>query len=435
MATDPIRTILAGAFRPTGYGAAFACPIKHVAIEPSLAGQEADLLHAVGLSGSLALVADPRTFEALGRRICRALPAARAIVLEAPKADEAAAVDLMDRTRHASALIAVGSGTLNDLCKYVSHRRGQAYAVFATAPSMNGYTTTTASLTRRGEKLSLPASPPVGAFFDLEILARAPLRMIRAGIGDSLCRSTAQVDWLLSHHLLGTPYMAAPFAIQADDEEALLARTGELLRGDLDAMRALVRLLVLGGLGMLIAGGSQPGSQGEHLISHYIDMFHRPHPGTLHGEQVGVATWTMAGLQRNILTLEEAPVLRPTVVDSSLMAKRYGPLAASCRRALAAKALSTARAGAMNERLRQRWPSLRADLVAATLPVDRLAAAFAAAGVASDPAAHGIDCAAYRQAVRHARDLRDRYTMLDFAADSARLDSFIDQAGSIRNGR
>ena len=32
------------------------------------------------------------------------------------------------------ALIAIGSGTINDLCKYASAQDGKPYAVFATAP-------------------------------------------------------------------------------------------------------------------------------------------------------------------------------------------------------------------------------------------------------------------------------------------------------------
>ena len=51
-----------------------------------------------------------------------------------------------------------------------------------------------------------PAHAPTGVFFDLAVLAAAPARMMRAGLGDTVCRTTAQVDWLLSHLLLDTAY-------------------------------------------------------------------------------------------------------------------------------------------------------------------------------------------------------------------------------------
>ena len=105
-------------------------------------------------------------------------------------------------------LIAVGSGTINDLCKYASALDGKPYAVFATAPSMNGYTSVNAAITVEGHKKSLPAQAAAGVFFDLEVLAAAPVRLIRAGLGDSVCRCTAQADWLLAHLLLGRPYRA-----------------------------------------------------------------------------------------------------------------------------------------------------------------------------------------------------------------------------------
>ena len=165
---------------------------------------------------------------------------------------------------------------------------GKRYAVFATAPSMNGYTSQNAAITVDGHKMSLPAVSPAGVFIDLAVLSAAPARMIRAGLGDSLCRPTAQADWLLSHHVLRN------------------ARTGErrlrcwrktsrrcsmhprcCCAGDLDAMRALARTLVLSGLGMTICGGSYPASQGEHLISHYIDMFAPAEPPRLSPRRAG----------------------------------------------------------------------------------------------------------------------------------------------------
>ena len=50
-------------------------------------------------------------------------------------------------TAGADAVIAIGSGTINDLCKYASAADRKPYAVFATAPSMNGYTSLNAAIT------------------------------------------------------------------------------------------------------------------------------------------------------------------------------------------------------------------------------------------------------------------------------------------------
>ena len=253
------------------------------------------------------MVADETTFEVLGRRVHDALPGADLVVLDHPKADEKTADQLQARVAGADALIAVGSGTINDLCKFVTHRTKRHCAVFATAPSMDGYVTTTVSITRDQFKASLPAHAPRGVFFDLEVLRHAPPRMILSGFGDTICRSTAQVDWLLSHLLLDTVYAETPYRLMAADEPLLYRAAAGIGTGDPDALLRLTRLLILSGLGVLVTNTSHCGSMGEHGISHYIDMLARPHPGTLHGQQVGVGTWTMGRLQARMLASETPP--------------------------------------------------------------------------------------------------------------------------------
>ena len=172
--------------------------------------------------------------------------------------------------------------------KYAAATDGKPYVVFATAPSMNGYTSMNAAITVAGHKKTLPAAGAARRVHRPRRLCRGPAADDPVGARRFPCRSTAQADWLLSRHLRGTPYRDAPFALLAADEAALLDAPEALLGGDLDAMRVLARTLVLSGLGMTICGGSYPASQGEHLISHYIDMFAPAGRAEyFHGEQVG----------------------------------------------------------------------------------------------------------------------------------------------------
>lgn len=93
---------------------------------------------------------------------------------------------------------------------------GREYRVFATAPSMNGYTSTTASITLdSGLKTTRLDHAAEGVFLDIEVSAGAPQYRIAAGFGDSLCRSTAQIDWYFSHMLLGTEYATSASVLQA----------------------------------------------------------------------------------------------------------------------------------------------------------------------------------------------------------------------------
>ncbi|MEM9439459.1 MAG: iron-containing alcohol dehydrogenase [Pseudomonadota bacterium] len=427
MTGDIIHRLISDRFRLPETGKIFPCPIDSIAIEPSLDGFESELLKRLRFPSSLAIICDANTRDALGARIAAAVPSAKLVVIATPKADLEAVDQLVDATRHQDAMVAVGSGTLNDIVKYASFRRDAPYAVFATAPSMNGYVTATASISRGGEKLSLPAAPPKGAFFDLKVLADAPFRLIQAGVGDSLCRSTAEVDWYLSHLVRGTTVLETPFAIQKEEEAKLLQNLHRLKQDDLTSIKSLVKLLVLGGLGMLIAKSSQPGSQGEHLISHYIDMLCRPHPGSLHGEQVGLTTRTMARLQHFVLNREQAPVLKETTLDVVGMQRRFGTLSPAIEAEFRAKALQGRHLCNVNERLSTDWTSIRDTLKMKALPLLPLESGLNSVGLTDAPGDLGIDIAFYRDAVVHARELRNRFTMLDIAADSGLLEPYLDQ--------
>jgi glycerol-1-phosphate dehydrogenase [NAD(P)+] len=423
-----IEELVAGRWRDPSSGRAARLGTRAIVIERSLDGAEAALLAPLALGERLAVVSDRNTYDALGARVARALAgiaAVETVVLEAPRADLATVEALRARAAAATALVAVGSGTLNDLCKYLAYQSGRPYVVFATAPSMNGYLTGTASLAQGGLKASLPARPPLAALFELDVLRQAPARLIRAGIGDALCRTTAQTDWLLAQYLRNVTYSDAPYLLQIEDEAIVLSQTAAIVAGDPDGVAALTRLLVLGGLGMVLAGSSAPASMGEHLISHYIDLMARPRPGSLHGEQVGAAALTVSRLQNALLSAERPPAVRATRVDETAFRARYGAaLAGQVLGQFRAKALDDAGAARMNTRLAEVWPSLRARLREVMLPTARLHAALAAAGAPTTGVDLGLPARFYRAAVRHAREIRDRYSVLDLAGDAGVLEAF-----------
>ena len=419
-----IDEIVAGRYRAPETGKPLTTAIRRLVIAPSLEGGERALLAEVGLRGRLALVADENTMPVLGERVARALDGVEVILLERPRAEEETAVRLARRTRDLDGLVAVGSGTLNDLCKYASFLNGRECAVFATAPSMDGYVTSTVSLSSRGFKRSLPAHCPVGVFFDLEVLAAAPVRMIRAGFGDILCRSTAQLDWLLSHHLLDSRYAETPYVLMREEESRLYELADALPRGDPEAIRLLTRLLVLSGLGVLVTHTSHCGSMGEHAISHFIDMLADPHPGTLHGEQVGIATWSMSRLQAMMLAEEAPPRPAPIAIEEAAFRARYGRFAAGCLAAVAKKPFDREATARLARRLEARWPELRERLAAAMLSPAEMERLMRRAGMALSAAELGIDPGLYRLAVGHAHEIRDRYGFLDLAAQAGRLAAF-----------
>ena len=428
--TSLIDDILSGTWVNPETGRTAEVPYERIVIADTLEGSEADLVDSLKLGSRLAVVADQATFDALGARVAKAvatLGPVDTVILDHPHADMAGVRALSERLKPYDGIVAVGSGTVNDLSKYVTGLDGRRYCVFGTAASMNGYTSTTASITLdSGLKVSLPSHAPAGFFVDLGVSAAAPAYLAASGFADCLARSVAQVDWWMSHRLLGSPYFQAPYIIQDADEAALNARASALPHGDLTAQGYLYRVLTLCGLGISFTGVSNHGSMGEHQISHYIDCFAKErHPGTLHGQQVGVASLTMARLQQRMLADPSPPVVRATRIDPADMARRMGPeVAAQCLAELRLKALDDAAAARVNRRLAEIWPSLRTELARFMIPADEMKRLLVAAGGPTTSEELGLDPAFYREAVVHCREMRNRFSFLDIAADAGTLDAF-----------
>ncbi len=421
--------LVAGEWHDPQNGKPVRIPIKNIVIERSLAGAEADLVGELHPGKRLLVVSDPVTHAALGERVYRALKPLGQVdefIWNKPRCTQEGVAELMNLTRGYDALIAVGSGTVSDSVKYATFQDGREYSVFPTSP-MNAYTTPTASVSFDGFKKSLTCHSAKGVFFDLDVLAACPPRLIRAAFADVICRTTAQVDWLMSHMLFDTPYSPTAYILLAYDEEGLLDHAGDLTSGSLDSLGMLTRISAIMGLGTSFTGTTHVGSMAEHMISHCIDMFAgASHPGTSHGEQVGVATLTLSALQNQILGAATPPSIRPTEIPADALAASYGEdIAATMTEQSGKKALDAAAADRINARFAEDWDGFVAPLRAVMIPLQRLHEAMTQAGCQRDAEELGLDRDFYRQVVGHARFTRDRYTALDLAGDSGLLDDFI----------
>lgn len=418
-----LRELVAGQWRDSASGEPFHIPIRAIEIEDSLDGGEDAFIRRLHGGDKCLVVCDEITCEILGRRVAGRV-GCEMLVLEAPSTTPENADKLRRKTQSAEALIAVGSGTVNDLVKYATFLDGKSYSVFPTSP-MNAYSTGTASLTDNGIKKSFKAHSASGVFFDLQILADCPKRLINNALSDVVCRTTAQTDWLLSRLFWQTPYSDIPYALLAHDEDNLFSNANLLLERDLDTLAALVRTCVLNGLGSAIVGTTHPGSMGEHMISHYLDMFAGDaHPGTLHGEQVGVATLSVLRLQNKLLSGDEPPVIKPTRHKSGEIAEKFGAtLGREFSANLSAKSFDKKSAAKWNQKLAANWENIIAPVRATMLPVEEVERPMILAQAHITPKALGYADDFYDEAVKNARFIRDRFTILDIADDCGLWDS------------
>lgn len=252
------------------------------------------------------LVADNYTYEAAGRQVEQLLDQAglayhkRVFQTETPLVPNEYALGsvLAAMTSQDDMLLAVGSGTLNDVTKYVSARTGIPYVIAATAPSMDGYASTVAPTILDGFKTTLPAVYPAAIVADVDILKDAPMPMLTAGFGDIIGKFTSLADWRLSHQLNGEYYCPEVAGVIEAAVETCAANAQALAQREPQAVQAVTEALILSGLAMGMVGVSRPASGAEHQMAHYweMDALRRGEEHPLHGNAVGVGTVLAASL-------------------------------------------------------------------------------------------------------------------------------------------
>ncbi|MDX1975149.1 MAG: iron-containing alcohol dehydrogenase [Rickettsiales bacterium] len=397
--------------------------LPFMVMEQSLRNDIDDLVKSQWPKAKLAIVCDRNTYEALGERVYKALKRFEPslILLSDPvEVDDAALAQIEKESSACDALIAVGSGTINDLCKYSAAKHDKPYIVLPTAASMNGYVSANASITLEGHKTTLPARMPQAVFCDLSVITAAPSRLAKSGLGDSVARSTAQVDWLLSHLLLGTTYREQPFSLLTTREPQLFDQAKGIAYSDPATIRLLMEILLLSGFGMTLSGGSYPASQAEHMVAHAFNMgrsHHSRHVNPmmlapiLHGEEIAVTTLTIAAKQERLLQSTVRYDMQP--FHAQQIQALYGEVTAESAQQAFAQKYTRMQELARGGEIISNWPSIAERLASVMLPAAKIRAVLEAAQCPTTIEALQWDAKEYDEALQSARFLRDRFTCLD----------------------
>ena len=187
-------------------------------------------------------------------------------------------------------LIAVGSGSVHDIVRYVACEKKLPFISYPTAASVDGFVSGVAAMTWHGQKLTFPSVPPVAVFANPEVFAYAPPRLIASGVGDVLGKYVSLFDWQAAHILSGEYYCDELFSLE---NEAVTEAVGALGRKDEcgieEYAETVMKALLISGLVIQLSGNSRPASGAEHHLSHLWEMrrINGQNDG-LHGEQVGV---------------------------------------------------------------------------------------------------------------------------------------------------
>jgi len=375
------------------------------------------------------VVADEITWGIAGERIANSLKRERwrvhEIVLPLPlhATDEVASKLLNRWSRDASLAFAVGSGTINDLVKWVATQMETPYIAVPTAASMNGYTSPISALLIQGFKRTQPCRPPKGILTEPEIVASAPQKMTASGYADLMSKTVADVDWQISNLLWGEHYCPQPIKLVAGADGWLQSHLTELAANEPEAVAGLLEALLLSGMGMTIAGSSTPSSGAEHLISHWLEMkaVNEGREPALHGLQVGVGTLVALTLYEMLLETKlndwqpNEGELRPPEERKSEFATRYGGIAERVLSEFSAKWLSRERAEQARQKLAENWERVKEIVTSTWVPPKIHRQRLKAVGAATHPKEIGVSVDELCEAILHAREIRRRWTVLDTA--------------------
>lgn len=317
-------------------GRQHTCPIRYVYIEKGAAQRLTTICAAYE---SVLLVADENTFAAAGEQVLAALSEKTIQKVIFPGKtilvpNETAIQAVENRLEGVELIVGIGSGVVQDLCKYVSHFRDIPYVIVATAPSMDGYASSGAAMITGGMKVTYPAGLPMAILADTAVLAGAPMEMLQAGYGDIIGKFSALNDWKLSHLVNGEYFCPYIYDLTMEQVERTLQLADGIINREEDSVKTLMEALVVIGILMSFAGSSRPASGSEHHLSHFFEI-----TGILEGSQyfshgidVAYSTVITAALRERIAAQPFAAQAYRTTKEQyeQTMNEVYGSIARDC---------------------------------------------------------------------------------------------------------
>jgi len=199
-------------------------------------------------------------------------------------------------------IFSVGTGSLNDICRLAAYRQNKAFSIYATAPSMDGFASNSAPITKSNFKVSYPAVQPGVIIADTKVLAASPAELKSAGFGDMVAKYIALADWRISALLSGEYYCGRIASLSEQAVKKIVSLAGRVTQNDEETAAAIMESLVLTGLCMGFADSVRPASGAEHVLSHFWEI-KKLQQGLLsdyHGKKVGVATVLINKIYREI---------------------------------------------------------------------------------------------------------------------------------------
>lgn len=408
-------------------------PIREIVISNEAMKSLKTFLLRSAYTGVL-LIADNITYSIAGAAVKSSLASlnikVEEVVLNRPEMlvpDEKALGEILLKIHQdIQIILAVGSGSINDLTRYIASKFGKPFISIPTAPSMDGYASPVAPLTIRGFKQTLPAIPPLAIFGELEVLASAPLVMKQAGYGDLFGKYTSLADWKLGQLINGESFSEEISSmIKTAVDQAIQSLSQDILP-QVQA-KHLTEALIVSGEAMLKWGDSRPASGAEHHMAHFWEMQADLTGGAhhLHGIKVGVATIQVLEIYHRLFKMNLSEVNQHIKLNDPesredyflRIKKAYGSLAGDILRDLNEYYLDNHARSLRQNRILENWNAIQ-KWVVENIPttemvrekLNRLGAPVAVEQI-------GLDRKFLITTLQNAKEVRKRYTIFRLIED------------------
>ncbi|MBR56782.1 MAG: hypothetical protein CMH54_01855 [Myxococcales bacterium] len=420
-------------------------PVRWAVIDPSVEPILADHASSICPEKPIVLVSDQRTEryvpaleEALTSLGCSPV---RLCVADQPNGEPPVTDDTTIASVRAELqslgtglAVSIGSGTINDITKASADELQIPFFSYGTAASMNGYTSSVVAMYEKGLKITRTVPPALGVYANPNVVAQAPTVLALAGLGDLCSKPFACADAAVAGHLIQQTPWRVPEEMVAVAFEQSLNHAEPIGKGDPDGVSVLLEALWISGLSMTVAGTSAPASGGEHLWSHRLDMARHDAdqpPVGYHGVQVGVACGLVGPMFAKLAELDTQAVKTrlaqaPFEPDPSSaefkdwIASRHADLGTSSRAGVeqqAAAKYDRNRRSHQRDRLVEAWETIVKELQTARDAAVRIQSALQLSTAARTPTDLNLDSDTAEHILEVCRDMRDRHTVLDLAAD------------------
>lgn len=215
-------------------------------------------------------------------------------------------------------IVAVGGGSVVDVCKFISKELEWPLVAIPTTLSSDAIATSFSVLWGNEKNEAISTVSPSIVIGDYDILKNQPKRFISAGVGDMISKYTALYDWRLGFWFKNEAYNEFAARIAESTSELLISRIEDVSKMNYIGIETLFLAEITDAYLMELSGTTRVAAGSEHLFSFAMET---ETAKGMHGEYCGLGSIMMSYLQNKKITnnIRETllKVSAPTSIDET----------------------------------------------------------------------------------------------------------------------